>query len=173
MVSVYYQLGIILSSIANGMFLYSILSKRKEKMFKVQFLEMALNIIKNCLLGGFTGAFIQSFGLLRNYLAYKGVKSLSIRWSLVIVSFLVASLFNREGLLGFIPIVASVGYTIVSLFTDDLLKIKIALGLNLSLWGIYAWFIRDWVSFSMTFVYLLFISYSIVSLYKDRKISVF
>lgn len=137
-------IGLGLSSIAAILFLISLFRPSKEEMLKLQFFETGLNVVKNILLGGYSGALVQSVGVLRAYLGYKN--KMCTPWMLLIISLQVTlgSYFNNMGAFGWLPIVASVSYTLAIWYSDSQQTLRIALIFNLALWTIYAIILKDY-----------------------------
>lgn len=161
-----YYFGLGLSFIANILFLISILQKNKSKLFKFQTMETLVNIFKNICLGGYTGATTQIIGLIRNILLSKNITSIKIPILLSIGQIILGYFVNNHGLIGYLPIFASIIYTMVSFTTKNIIYTKLALIINLAMWLIYGITIKDWIS---VVTGLLFIIITIISLINYKK----
>lgn len=163
-------IAIILSIIANSLFIYTGRIKDKQKMFKLQTLETGLSMLKNILFGGYAGAAAQSVGLLRNYTLSKTQNpSKQFMWILIVLQIILGTTFNERGLLGYLPIIASTSYTYINFTTKDIVVTKLSLIANTSLWGIYFYIIGDYVSMSVSIVTFILTSLSLRTIRKTKK----
>ena len=160
-----YKIALFISIVANALFLFSILSKNKKDLFKWQFLETILNIVKNTLLGGFSGATTQLIGVVRNFVLMKGYNIPYFPYILSVIQVILGISVNKHGYIGLLPVVASVSYTLVSFYTHSERTVKKALVFNLFLWGIYEILLKDYITLA---VGILFITITIYNLYKTR-----
>lgn len=149
-------LGNLTSLIASLVFFSSSIAKSKKSMLRLQIVETIISTISCLMLGGMSGTLVNFIAFVRNTLAYKDRTSKLL--TTVIVSSLIGinTLTNTEGMLGWLPIVASAEYTICMMIPEVSHKIlRISLFLNVVLWVVYSWSISDYVSVATFAIVLL------------------
>ena len=127
----------IFSFIGMTLFIISSFMNTKKKMLYTQGADALFNGIACFMRGSYSGMAVNFIGSARNVLTAKGI---SPKWftGLICVSLVViGTIFNDKGLIGYLPIIASVEYTIYMALTDDIKHIRIALMINVSLWAIH------------------------------------
>lgn len=80
-------------------------------------------------------------------------------------------MMNNRGVIGFLPVVASSMYSLVLIKTDDNLKIKITLILNLSLWVIYGVYIKDYIGSIVNFIYTVYLTGIVLNQLRENSIN--
>lgn len=155
-------IGNIVALIASLLMVYTGLIKKKEKIIYVQTIQIFLFTLSNLILGGITGAIINIISCIRNILCYKE-KLNTIAKILIIVSSISLSLtFNTLGIIGILPVIASVIYTLC-MNTKHIIKFKFLLILTTTLWLIYDIYIK---SFSSAIFDFLNIITNFISIFK-------
>lgn len=117
------------------MVLMGILKKKNDVLF-VQNVQLILLSISNIMVGGYIGTFVNFIAVFRNILCSKG--KLNMFWVIIItiITITLGVIVNREGLVGFVPIIA----TLIFLFfmnIKDMVKFKILTAVVMFLWFIY------------------------------------
>ena len=162
-----YWIATIIAVIGSSLFLFSITAKKKQTMFIYQTIETLLNIIKNILLGGYEGAIAQLIGLIRNILIMTNTTIKGSEFILPILNFIMGSFINERGLLGYLPIVATMIYTYVTLSSSSYLTTKLVLLVNIILWIIYQIIIADYITVLVNITALIMTG---LSIYKHKKL---
>ena len=163
-----YWFGLGLSLVTSALFIVSVRQVEKSRVFLFQAIETSINIVKNIVLGGFSGAVTQVFGLIRNVALARGYSSWWLTVVLSVCQLIGGIMVNQHGWIGLLPMVASISYTVISLSTTDILTTKHALFWNISMWAVYDMVIMDWVSVVMSVVFLVTIAQSIRELKMTR-----
>lgn len=163
-----YWFGLGLSVVTSALFIVSVRQVEKSRVFLFQAIETSINIVKNIVLGGFSGAVTQVFGLIRNVALARGYSSWWLTVVLSVCQLIGGIMVNQHGWIGLLPMIASISYTVISLSTTDILITKHALFWNISLWMVYDMVIMDWVSVAMSVVFLVTIAQSIRELKMTR-----
>lgn len=83
-----------------------------------QLSDYFFTMIANFLLGGYTGAISISVSIIRNTLMIKHWDSIYTTVILVIIQVSAGTYFNNLGLIGFLPLISSVSYTIITFMTS-------------------------------------------------------
>lgn len=122
-----------------ALFLFlSSISKTKKETFVCQILDTMFNTMANLLLKGYSGMITNLISLIRNILVFKNYINKWTQTILIILLFVIGSISNNHGLIGYFPIIASIEYTLIACRAESTIKsIKISLLINVILWGIY------------------------------------
>jgi hypothetical protein len=112
-------------------------------------------MIANFLLGGYTGAISISVSIIRNTLMIKHWDSIYTTIILVIIQVSAGTYFNNLGLIGLLPLISSVSYTIVSFATDKVQWLRWVTVENMLLWSFYDFTIKAYPALVMDVVITL------------------
>lgn len=132
-----YNISQFIAGISTVLFLLSIFQKENHKMFVISSVENVLNIAKNILLGAYSGAVVQVFGGLRSYSKAFNFFNGIFAYFVIFAQIILGIFANKNGYIGYLPILASVGYSVLLMRTEKNLIIKYGLSANLVLWAIY------------------------------------
>jgi ABC-type taurine transport system ATPase subunit len=84
--------------------------------------------------------------LLRNLAAMKNVKSKAVEWTLILLGVVLGIVFNNRGLIGWLPVVANLEYSVaVFRFKDQERSLKIAFILNMVMYVVFSLAIMNYV----------------------------
>lgn len=156
-----------ISFLSTFLFLYSITTKSTKKLFMLGTFQALLNALKNFLLGGYGGSIVQILGMFRSFLkAYDKFNGL-FAFLIVFAQIILGVYLNKQGLVGYLPIFASVGYSILLIRTKNIYIIKNGLVINLILWSIYYGILFDVVGVLTNVAYAIYTV--IVIMVKVRK----
>lgn len=159
-------IGNVIALIASILMVYSGFIKNKKKIISTQTIQIALSVISNMILGGITGAIINFINCIRNILCYKD-KLTKFKKLIIIVGGVVISLyFNNMGVIGLLPIIAFVIYTIL-MNIEDVIKFKLIIILSMIMWLIYDIYIISYTSAIFDFLHIIA---NIISIYKIKKV---
>ena len=85
-------------------------------------------------------------GILRNLAAMKNVRSKVVEWVLISLGVVLGILFNNRGLIGWLPIVANLEYSIaVFRFKNKERSLKIAFMINMLMYSVFSVVIQNYV----------------------------
>ena len=108
--------GIIVGNICSllAMITDSFSSTRKttKDVLRVQNVSQLVYCIGTVILKGYSGAVQNVVSLLRNLAAIHNVQSKAVQWILAALGVVLGVAFNNLGLMGLLPVVANLGYTI-------------------------------------------------------------
>lgn len=115
------------------------------------------------ILKGYSAAVQNGVSVVRNLCAISNQKQKWIEWLLVILGVALGIFFNNLGLLGWLPVVANLEYSLaVFRFKDDEYSLKVAFAINVFMFGIFNFAIKNYVAvvanvivFIMTIVFLI------------------
>lgn len=138
-------IGNIIALIASILMVVASYIKSKNNIIIVQSIQICLFVISNLILGGITGAIINAANLIRNILCYKDKLT---KLNIIIICLLVTILslcFNNLSLIGLIPLISSLVYTIF-MNTKSPFKFKILILISMISWAIYDFTIKSYTS---------------------------
>ena len=129
-----YLLAQVFSAIGALCVAISSFAKSKHKMLVWQITDYIFTAIANLLLGGYTGALTISISIIRNSLMVKKQMTKTILTILIVIQIIVGTYLNQLGLIGYLPIISSVSYSLAIAITPNLRWVIIE---NMLLWLIY------------------------------------
>ena len=154
-------IGNLISVLSAYFMIKSSVSTGKKKIFTWQALQNLVLGTSNILLGSFSGVTTHLLSGIRNILVANNLFSKKLCIILLFATTSLGLYTNTRGLLGTIPVLATIFYTLGSyLFTKDN-HIKLNLALNMTLWSIYDLSILNFVSFGIDIVIILIILRSV------------
>lgn len=117
--------------------LSSIIQDKKRTIF-YQIFDCLFATFSNIVLGGFSGAIVCLAALVRNVLVYFDKNNRILMVIISVIMTISGFWFNRHGIIGWLPIIASIQYTLWLGwgFTSNK-SIKMALAINLAIWAVY------------------------------------
>ena len=105
-------IGNIIALVASLIMVYTGILKNKKKIIYLQTVQIGLSVISNIVLGGISGAIINGISCIRNVLCYKGMLTTMFKILIVIISIILTLLFNNLGIIGLLPLISIVVYTL-------------------------------------------------------------
>lgn len=161
----------IIAFIASILMAYTGILKKKSTIILVQTIQIALFVLSNLMLGGITGAIVNTISCVRNILCYKDSLGKLSKTVIVISTITLSLMFNNLGIIGLLPIIATVLYT---LFMDvkDIIKFKYLSSFISLLWGIYDAFIISYSSAFFDFLTIITTIISIIKIKSSNKVAV-
>lgn len=143
------SIGFIFSAIGATCLAAASFAKTKKHMLTWQLSDYFFTMIANFLLGGYTGAISISVSIIRNTLMIKNWDSIYSTILLVIIQISAGTYFNNLGLIGLLPLISSVSYTIVSFATDKVQWLRWVTVENMILWAFYDFTIKAYPALIM------------------------
>ena len=131
-----YLLAQVFSAIGALCVAISSFAKSKNKMLVWQITDYIFTAIANLLLGGYTGALTISISIIRNSLMVKKKMTKTILTILIVIQIIVGTYLNQLGLIGYLPIISSVSYSLAIAITRNLQWLRWVIE-NMLLWLIY------------------------------------
>ena len=131
---------------------YSTFGKTKNKMVFWQAINAMFYALSNILLGGYTAVISNVLTIFRNMLQVKGKYNKTWMILICIGMTSVCLLFNNKGVLGMLPITASVSYTIMMYYVKSVNNMQLAVILNMAQWAVFDFLIQGYPSFVMDIV---------------------
>lgn len=145
-------LGNIASLFANLFDVIGATRKTKKKILFFQLFSYAFYTITNLLLKSYSTVIQNLFAIVRNVIAYFGVKSKYVEYAIVTGSFILGIYFNNLGFIGLLPVIANLEYSICLFKLKDVIKLKISLLICNSMFIILNLYISNYVGFTFTLI---------------------
>ena len=138
-------IGNIIALIASILMVLAGLQKKKKKILFIQIIQIALSVISNLVLGGYTGAIINALSCVRDILCYKDKMGTKEKIIIIILAVGLSLAFNNLGWIGLLPLIATVVY-ITFMNTKDVVKFKLLIIFSMVMWLIYDLYIKSYTS---------------------------
>ena len=121
--------------------------KKRNQILAVQMLSQVFYGVGTIILKGYSSTAQTAVALFRNLAAMKNVKSKIIEWTLILLGVVLGAVFNNRGLLGWLPIVANLEYSVaVFQFKDKERWLKLAFIINALMFLAFSISIRNYVA---------------------------
>jgi 4-amino-4-deoxy-L-arabinose transferase-like glycosyltransferase len=125
---------------------YSSTKKTKKEMLFIQNISLFVYGTGSIFLKGYSASVQNYVGIIRNVVAAKEYNSEVLKWFLILLGVALGLVFNNRGLIGLLPIIANLEYSI-AVFTikDNEKLLKICFLLNVLCFTIFCVFIYNFV----------------------------
>jgi hypothetical protein len=141
--------------------------KTPKAVLLVQSISQAFYGIGTLLLKGYSGAVQNMVSILRNFAAIKNIQSKWIQWLFVVLGVILGLLFNNIGILGYLPILANLQYSLaVFHFRDNERALKYSLSISVVLYTFFSAAILNFIGVAINLVILVT---TLIHLIKTRK----
>ena len=121
------------------------LIKGRKKILTVQCIQWALMGTSNLMLGGITGFISDFLSIVRNIFGLKFTLTPAIKGVFIAIQIVLSALFNQNGLIGWLPAIAAVIFTLI--VDKNEIIIKLAVILAQLMWMIFDISIQNYTSF--------------------------
>ena len=112
----------------------------------VQIVSQFFYIVSSIVLKGYSSTVQNVVAVFRNYASMKNVKSRVLEWTLILAGVVLGILFNNRGLLGWLPIIANLQYSIaVFKLKDKESALKLAFIINMVMFAFFNAVIMNFV----------------------------
>ena len=143
----------------------SVVKKNKKDLVAWQVVDVVFSILSNIALYAYAALATNSVALIRNILVYKGKLSKTITVLLVVLCVVIGIAVNNHGLIGWLPIVASSGYTICLYATKSDQQIRWALVPNLMMWFVHDIYVQ---AYPAAFINLILSTWTAIQICKNH-----
>ena len=138
--------GNAIALVAAILMVYTGTIKYKKKILFIQSIQIGLSVISNIVLGGISGAIINSISFVRNILCYKEKLTTIIKVIISVLAITLTIKFNNHGIVGLLPLFSTVVYLWL-MTTKDIIYFKLLIVYTMILWGVYDFVIQSYTSF--------------------------
>lgn len=161
-------IGNIVALLASFIMVYSGYVKQKKKIIFIQTIQLIMFVLSNIILGGFTGAIINTISCIRNIICYKDKLNKKVKIILILLSTLMSFTFNNLGFIGFFPLISTISFTLF-MNTKNVIKLKYLIIFTAFLWLVYDLCINSYTSAFFDFLSIIVNFISIVQIIKRTK----
>jgi len=112
----------------------------------VQNISQAIYFTGTVVLKGYSGAVQNVMSIFRNLLAIGGKSSKVLEWGLTVLGVVLGIVFNNIGIMGYLPIIANLQYTLVVFrFKKNEQMIKLSFMISALMFSLFSLAIRNYV----------------------------
>ena len=120
--------------------------KKHSEIMAVQIVSQFFYGASSIVLKGYSSTAQNIVAVFRNFTAMKNIKSKALEWSLVLAGVVLGVVFNNRGLLGWLPIIANLEYSIsVFKLRDNEKLLKTAFIINMVMYAVFSAIIMNYV----------------------------
>ena len=141
--------------------------KKHRQILGIQCLSQVFYGAGSIILKGYSSTAQNIAGIFRNLAAMKGIRNKAVEWALILLGVVLGIVFNNRGLLGWLPIIANLEYSVaVFRFRNNEKSLKICFIVNMLMFAVFSAVIRNYVGLAgNTFV----AATTAVSLFRNNK----
>ena len=161
-------IGNIIALIASILMVISGLQKKKKTILFIQIIQIALSVISNIVLGGYTGAVINAISCVRDILCYKDKLGTKEKIIIIILAIGLTIIFNNLSLIGLLPLIATIVY-ISFMNIKDVVKFKFLVIFSMIMWLVYDLYIKSYTSGIFDFLSIVANIIAIYQLQNNNK----
>lgn len=112
----------------------------------VQIISQFFYAASSIALKGYSSTAQNLVAVFRNLAAMKHVKSKALEWALILAGVVLGIVFNNRGLLGWLPIIANLEYSIaVFKLKENETALKLAFIINMAMYAVFSLAIMNYV----------------------------
>ena len=121
--------------------------KKNSEMLAVQIISQIFYGTGSFVLKGYSSVVQNVVGILRNIVGIIDIKNRFIEWSLIILGVVLGIVFNNRGLLGYLPIIGNLEYSVaIFRFKNNERALKLSFIINMVMFSIFNFVILNYVS---------------------------
>ena len=162
-------IGNIISFIAALFMILSCMVNNRSRVFMFQFINALLLAVASIFFVSYAGVASLILSAIRNLIVSKDRFTKNIMIIFMILSFVIGIIVNNRGLIGFLPILATLQYTFCSYYIKDVQGTRYSIWINLFMWVIYSFSILDFSTGISDFTTLVINTVSIFKYKKENK----
>jgi len=160
--------GNLIAFIASILMVYSGVIKKKKKILYIQTMQIILSGLSNFVLGGITGVIINILSCIRNILCYHNKLKWKEKIIIVTLALILSLNFNNLGIIGLLPVVSIVIYTLY-INIQDVVKFKMLIIFSMLLWFVYDLYINAYVAAIFDFMSIITNIISVININNKKK----
>lgn len=156
----------VFSFCAAAFLLTSTFMRKKEKLIHYQIFDAFFCICADLTIGSYSAATTSFLFFIRNIFASKNKLSKSAAYILIALTVILGLFFNKIGLIGLIPILASTEYTIAMIYAKTANGMRYALILNSMMWIVHDAYMGLFPTVISSIIIIIF---SIINILREKK----
>lgn len=142
--------------------------KSKKTCLILQTTQICITIIVNLMLHAISAGIVNIVSIFRNVLCYKNKLTLPYKLAICVTSTVLAIIFDRDSAIWYLPIVATVTYTLLLDRVNDIQFKWLTIG-TMVLWNIYDVLTKAYVFAAFDFAFIITNFIGLYRLCKDRR----
>jgi hypothetical protein len=143
--------------------------KKHSEIMAVQIVSQFFYGASSIALKGYSSTVQNVVAVFRNLAAMKNVKSKVLEWTLVLAGVVLGAVFNNRGLLGWLPIIANLEYSIaVFRLKGNERALKVAFILNALMFAVFNGVIMNYVGVVASMVIAVTTAVSVIKTAKEK-----
>ena len=120
--------------------------KKHNEIMAIQIVSQFFYGASSIVLKGYSSTAQNIVAVFRNFAAMKNIKSKVLEWGLILAGIVLGVAFNNRGLLGWLPIIANLEYSIsVFRLRDNEKALKLAFIINMIMFAVFSSVIMNYV----------------------------
>lgn len=120
--------------------------KKHSRILAIQIISQFFYGAGSILLKGYSSTAQNVVAVLRNLAAMKNIKYKAVEWTLILLGVVLGVIFNNRGLLGWLPIIANLQYSVaVFKFKDNERNLKLSFLANMLMYSVFSFAIMNFV----------------------------
>lgn len=160
-------IGNLCTLLAMGANAASATRKTAKGMLYMQSLGQLIYCLCAIVLGGYSAAVQNVVGIARNFAAIRNIRSRVLEWTLVVLGVVLGIAFNNRGLLGLLPVIGNLQYTLAIFRLKDKERLlKLSFLLSVAAFVIFNISLCNFVGAASDMAVIVTTA---VALYRDRK----
>lgn len=162
-------IGNIISLVAALFLAASCLVKNKRGIFLCQFMECVLLAISSVFFGSLAGTTTLLLSAVRNLIVARERYTKQMMYIFLVLTIVAGILANSRGLLGLMPVIATVEYTICCYYITGIKAIRCSIFVNMAIWIVYSFLILDFSTAISDSIILIVDLAAIVKMHRSEK----
>jgi hypothetical protein len=158
----------IISILAATLMVISGYIKSKKTCLILQTTQICITIIVNLMLHAISAGIVNIISIFRNVLCYKNKLTLPYKLAICVVSTALVIIFDRDSAIWYLPIVATVAYTLFLDRVNDIQFKWLTIG-TMILWNIYDVLTKAYVFAAFDFAFIITNFIGLYRLCKDER----
>jgi hypothetical protein len=163
--------GNLISLFAGIFVILNLWTNDDKKAYKYQILNAFILIFASFFFNSYVGIVVMTIVTIRLYMVYKD--KFTINWAIffLIISAVIGFAVNNLGVVGLIPVIATIQITICNYICKDIKWIKLSFIINESFYAIYFFCVFDFTSVIIQFVTVSIGCISYIKLVRERNMN--
>jgi len=146
--------------------------KKHREIMAVQIISQFFYGASSIVLKGYSSTAQNVVAVFRNFAAMKNIRSKALEWSLILAGVVLGIVFNNRGVLGWLPIIANLEYSIsVFKLRDNEKLLKIAFIINMVMYAVFSAIIMNYVGVLSCVVIAVTTVISLIKMEKGKRIA--
>lgn len=126
---------------------FSSTRKTNRSMLLVQIISQLFYGIGSFVLKGYSAVAQNAVTVVRNLVAMKGKTSRIVEWILILSGVLLGIAFNNRGIIGYLPVVANLEYSVAVFYVRSERGLKASFMVNAVFFSVFNFILRNYVGF--------------------------